>query len=172
MPPSPCQPVFAEPPLRLNVQTSDHSQVWSVYTLHETPPQGFLSGWGLLEDVAPTELVLLRSLCVDSERVFPAFVNDQLCVVIEQEFQASDCGDAWHEDARHVTERLCRSLLPRLRSASFIEAPMCGVVAEVGTTFCGRPTVMVALPARTTAPADVKRLLGAVLEFAYPNAHH
>ena len=169
---SPQLPRFTEPPLRMEVQTSDRAQLWSMYTLHESSPPGFDSGWALLHGLSPQERQCLERLCVvDSERVFPAVVNNELSVVVEQEFQASDCGDAWQEDSADVIGRLRRSLLPRLQSSSVGQMVQFGVVADPRVTFCGRPTLMVAMPASTTTPDDVRGVLNLVLGFAYPGLH-
>lgn len=86
---SPQLPRFAEPPLRMEVQTSNRAQLWSICTLHESPPLYFESGWALLDSLAPQERQCLQRLCVvDSERVFPAVENNELTVIVEQEFQA------------------------------------------------------------------------------------
>lgn len=169
---SPHHPRFAEPPLWMEVHTADQARLWSMYTLHEKPPLGFESGWALMSELSQDERQRLELLCaVDSERVFPAVVNDELCAVIEPEFLASDSGGAWYEDSAQVIARIRRSLLTRLQAASVADPLHCGVVADQAVTFCGRPTVMIALPSRIAGDCEVRRLLGEVLAFAYPAAH-
>lgn len=63
-----------------------------------------------------------ETLLASDESSF-ALVDHQLCVVIDQDFLASDCGDDWNESTACVVRRLHRSLTPeleRLVSKSFV----------------------------------------------------
>lgn len=95
-------------------------------------------------------------------------MNGKPCVVIEQEFQASDSGDDWPETSAEVITRLTRSLMPRLEGIDATEHSFSGVVADAQVTFCGRPTVYLALPAERTRPEAVVEVLRVVRTFAYP----
>lgn len=168
MPNTPSGQVSSTEPMHFSVQTLNGQQTWSYLTLHDEPPTGFTSGWALLTTLPPKVRADLKSLCVDSENTFPAVVNGEPCVVIEQEFQASDSGDDWPETRAEAIARLTRSLLPQLEQLGATEHSFSGIVADAQVTFRGRPTLYLALPAETTSPAQVRKCLAKVRAFAYP----
>lgn len=168
MPNTPSGQVSSTEPMHFSVHTLRGQQNWSYLTLHDEPPAGFTSGWALLNTLPPKVRADLKSLCVDSENTFPAVVNGEPCVVIEQEFQASDSGDCWPETSAEVMARLTRSLLPRLEGMGATEHSFSGVVADAQVTFCGRPTLYLALPADKTRPEAMVEALRLVHAFAYP----
>lgn len=162
---------FGKPPLQLTVETSTKAQAWSLYSLHKTAPPGFETGWALLDDLPLNDQGRVEALCVDSDHVFPAVVNDELCVVIEQEFQAADCGDDWPESSLQVVERLRRTLLLRLERLLPLKFARCGIVTDPTITFCGRPTLLVSVDARSATPEKVRNLVAEVRAFAYPGSN-
>lgn len=164
-------PSFDKPPLHLTVETSTETLAWSLYSLHKTAPPGFDTGWALLDDLPLSEQGRVEALCVDSDHVFPAVVNDELCVVIEQEFQAADCGDDWPESSLQVVERLRRTLLLRLERLLPSKFARCGIVTDPTITFCGRPTLLVSVDSRSATPEKVRNLVAEVLAFAYPGSN-
>lgn len=168
MPNTPSRQVSSTEPIHFSVYTFSGQQTWSYSTLHDEPPAGFDAGWALLDTLPPKVRGDLKSLCIDSENTFPAVVKGEPCVVIEQEFQASDAGDDWPESSAEVIARLRRSLLPRLERLGMTEHSFSGVVADAQVTFCGRPTFYLALPAERTRPEAVVEALRAVRSFAYP----
>lgn len=168
MPNTPSGQVSTTEPMHFSVQTLSGQQSWSYLTLHDEPPAGFESGWALLNTLPSKVRDDLKRLCVDPENTFPAVVNGEPCVVIEQEFQANDSGDDWPETSAEVTARLTRSLLPRLERMGATEHSFTGVVADAQMTFCGRPTLYLALPAEKTRPEAVVEALRVVHAFAYP----
>lgn len=168
MPNKPSGQVSATEPMRFSVHTLNGQQTWSYLTLHDEPPAGFESSWALLKTLPPKVRDDLKSLCVDPENTFPAVVNGEPCIVIEQEFQASDSGDDWPETSPEVVARLTRSLLPRMEHLGATEHSFSGVAADAKVTFCGRPTIYVALPADKARAEAVAELLGLVRSFAYP----
>lgn len=163
--------VSSTEPMHFSVHTLSGQQTWSYLTLHEEPLAGFESGWALLNTLPSKVRDDLKSLCVDSENTFPAVVNGEPCVVIEQEFQASDSGDDWLETSAEVVARLTRSLLPRLEGMGATEHSFSGVVADAQVTFCGRPTLLCALPTDSASAGQVRDLLSVVKGFAYPLPH-
>jgi hypothetical protein len=169
MPNTPSGQVSATEPMHFSVHTLRGLQTWSYQTLHDEPPAGFESGWTLLNTLPPKVRDDLKSLCVDPENTFPALVNGEPCIVIEQEFQAQDSGDDWHETSGEVIARLTRSLLPRMEHLGVTEHSFSGVVADAQVTFCGRPTFYLALPADKARAEVVVELLGVVRSFAYPS---
>jgi len=169
MPNTPSGQVSATAPMHFSVQTPNGQQSWSYQTLHDEPPVGFELGWALLNTLPPKVRDDLKSMCVDPESTFPAVVNGEPCVVIEQEFQASDSGDDWPETCAEVVARLARSLMPRLEGVGATEHSFSGVAADAKVTFCGRPTLYVALPAEKARAEAVAELLGVVRSFAYPS---
>lgn len=168
MPNTPSGQVSATEPMHLSVQTLNGQQSWSYLTLHDEPPAGFESGWALLNTLPSKVCDDLKRLCVDPENTFPGVVNGKPCVVIEQEFQASDSGDDWPETSAEVIARLTRSLMPRLENMGAAEHSFSGVAADARVTFCGRPTLYLALPADNTRPEAVVEVLRVVRTFAYP----
>jgi hypothetical protein len=168
MPNTPSGQVSSTEPMHLSVRTLAGPQTWSYVTLHAEPLEGYDSGWALLDTLPPKVLGDLKSLCIDPENTFPAVVNGEPCVVIEQEFQASDAGDDWPETGAEVIARLRRSLLPWLERLGMTKHSFSGVVADAQVTFCGRPTLYLALPAEKTRPEAVVEALRAVRSFAYP----
>lgn len=136
--------------------------------LHDEPPAGFESGWALLNTLPSKVCDDLRSPCVDPENTFPAVVNGEPCVVIEQEFQASESGEDWPETGVEVIARLTRSLMPRLQRLGVAEHSFSGVVADTRVTFCGLPTLYLAVPAESMRPAQVRKCLSTFKAFAYP----
>lgn len=168
MPNTPSGQVSATEPMHFSVHTLNGQQTWSYLTLHDEPPAGFESGWALLNTLPTKVCDDLKRLCVDPENTFPAVVNGEPCVVIEQEFQASDSGDDWPETGAEVMARLTKSLLPQLERLGATEHSFSGVVASAKVTFCGRPTLYLALPAKSTHPAQVRKCLETVRAFAYP----
>lgn len=168
MPNTPSGQVSATEPMHFSVHTLNGQQTWSYLTLHDEPPAGFESGWALLNTLPSKVCDDLKSLCVDPENTFPAVVNGEPCVVIEQEFQASDSGDDWPETSAEVIARLTRSLLPRLQRLGTTEHSFSGVVADARVTFCGRPTLYLALPADSASAGQVRAVLSVVEGFAYP----
>jgi hypothetical protein len=168
MPNTPSGQVSATEPIHFSVHTLSGQQTWSYLTLHDEPPAGFDPGWAPLNTLLPRVRDNLKSLCIDPENTFPAVVNGELCVVIEQEFQASDAGDDWPETSAEVIARLTRSLITRLKRLGFTEHSFSGVVADAQVTFCGRPTLYLALPAERTRPEAVVEVLRVVRSFAYP----
>lgn len=168
MPNTPSWQVSATEPMHFSVHTLNGQQTWSYLTLHYEPPAGFESGWALLNTLPPKVCDDLKRLCVDPENTFPGVVNGKPCVVIEQEFQASDSGDDWPETSAEVVARLTRSLLPQLERLGATEHSFSGVAADALVTFCGRPTLFVVLPATSMKPAQVAACLHMVKTFAYP----
>jgi hypothetical protein len=144
---------------------------WTYQTLHDEQPAGHGSGWLLLSSLPSKVRQELLGLCVDPENTFPAVVNGKPCVVIEQEFQASDAGDDWSETTSEVVARLRRALLPRLAPLLKDAESHVGIVADRAVTFCGRPTLFVALPVESTTPEHVSNVLNSVRGFAYPQSH-
>lgn len=144
---------------------------WAYQTLHDEPPEGYDSGWLLLSSLPSKVRQELLGLCVDPENTFPAVVNGKPCVVIEQEFQARDAGDDWPETGSEVIERLRRALLPKLGSLQGDVGGLAGIVADPAVTFCGRPTLFVALPAASSTGQQVSDVLRLVRGFAYPQTH-
>lgn len=168
MPNTPSGQVSSTEPMHFSVQTLNGQQSWSYLTLHDEPPAGFESGWALLNTLPSKVCDDLKRLCLDPENTFPGVVNGKPCVVIEQEFQASDSGDDWPETGAEVITRLTRSLMPRLEGIGGTEHSFSGVVADAQVTFCGRPTLYLALPADKTSPEAVAEALQVVHAFAYP----
>jgi hypothetical protein len=161
-------PHSAAPPDHFIVQTLAGTESWAFQSLHQEAPFGFDTGWQLLEALPVEVRQQLERGCVDTDTCFPAVVDGKPCVVVEQEFQALDAGDDWPEKTSAVVARLTRHLLPRLAaSAAPAEAAAIGVVADVRTTFQGRPTVLVALPA-WVQPETVRSVLSCLRDFAYP----
>jgi hypothetical protein len=161
----------AVPPDHFIVHTLGGTKSWAFQSLHREAPVGFETGWQLLEELPVEVRQQLERGCVDTDTCFPAVVDGQPCVVIEQEFQALDAGDDWPEKASAVVTRLTRHLLPRLAaSAASAGAVAIGVAADVRTTFRGRPTVFVALPA-PVQPETVRSVLSCLRGFAYPQPH-
>lgn len=161
----------AAPPDHFIVHTLGGTESWAFQSLHREAPQGFKTGWKLLEELPVEVRQHLEHGCVDTDACFPAVIDGKPCVVVEQEFQALDSGDDWPEKASAVVTRLTRHLLPRLAtSVAPAEASAIGVVADVRTTFRGRPTVLVALPA-PVQPETVRSVLSCLRGFAYPQPH-
>lgn len=159
----------AAPPDHFIVHTLGGTESWAFQSLHQEAPVGFDTGWRLLEDLPVEVRRQLERGCVDTDACFPAVVDGKPCVVVEQEFQARDSGDDWPEEAAEVVARLKRHLLPRLAaSAAPAEAAAIGVVSDGRTTFCGRPTVFVALPA-SVRPETARRVMTCLRDFAYPS---
>jgi hypothetical protein len=155
----------------LNAYTLGGSERWVYQTLHDEPPPGYRSGWLLLSHLPAQVRRDLLSLCVDPENTFPALFNGEPCVVIEQEFQASDAGDEWPETGSQVVERLRRALLSKLEPLLKKHGGLAGIVADPSVTFCGRPTLFVALPAASSSSEQVRDVLRSVRGFAYPESH-
>ncbi len=121
----------------------------------------------------PLELRQAVALVGDTDDVFLAEVDGRRSVVVQQEFMASDAGDAWHESAPEVTKRLQRSLLPRLLGQlSAAEGAIAGVAHDRTVTFLGRPTVFVALPEAEASAARVADIVAELRRFAYGRACH
>ncbi len=161
----------AAEPLSISVHTLAGEQTWSYVTLHEDSPSGLKSGWTHLDSLPPEVRDDLKQLCIDPENTFPAVVNGAPCVVIEQEFQASDSGDDWPETGGQVISRLQLGLLPKVKQLCTPAADaLMGIVADPKLTFCGRPTLFVALPVRSTTTEMTRSLLHAIKGFAYPEA--
>lgn len=161
----------AVPPDHFIVHTLGGTASWAFQSLHREAPEGFKTGWQLLEELPVEVRQQLERGCVDSEACFPAVIDGKPRVVVEQEFQALDSGDDWPEKASAVVTRLTRHLLPRLvASATSAGAVAIGVAADVRTTFRGRPTVLVALPA-SVQPETVRSVLSCLRDFAYPQRH-
>jgi hypothetical protein len=161
----------AAPPDHFIVHTLGGTESWAFQSLHQEAPVGFDTGWQLLEELPVEVRQQLERGCVDTDTCFPAVVDGKPCVVVEQEFQAFDSGDDWPEQASAVVARLTRHLLPKLAAlAAPAEAAAIGVVADVRTTFRGRPTVLVALPA-SVQPEKVRSVLSCLRAFAYPQLH-
>jgi hypothetical protein len=158
-------------PSVLTAHTLVGADRWAYQTLHDEPPAGYGSGWLLLSSLPSEVRQELLGLCVDPENTFPAVVNGTPCLVIEQEFQASDAGDDWPETGSEVIERLRRALLPKLGSLQGDVGGLAGIVADPAVTFCGRPTLFVALPAETTTRDEVRAALSMVRAFAYPSSY-
>jgi hypothetical protein len=169
MPNTPSGQASLTEPMHFSVHTLDGQQTWSYVTLHDEPPADFALSWALLDTLPPKVRGVLKGLCIDPENTFPAVVNGEPCVVIEQEFQASDAGDDWPEASAEVIARLRRSLFPRLVRLG-AEHSFFGVVADPGVTFCGRPTLFVALPVGHVSAREVQTVLAAIKSFAYPVA--
>lgn len=146
------------------------TELWDYKVLLDRPPADSGAGWTLLAELPASTALQLHALCADHEQVFPALVNEKPCVVIEQEFQASDAGDAWPETSLEVVERLRRALLPKLEPLLKDHGSLAGIVAEPSMTFCGRPTLFVALPAASSTPQQVSDVLCLVRGFAYPKS--
>jgi hypothetical protein len=158
-------------PLFISVHTLAGERTWSYVTLHEDSPSGLNSGWAHLDSLPSKVRDDLKRLCVDPESTFSAVVNSEPCVVIEQEFQASDSSDDWPETAAEVVARLKRSLLPRVAALLRESAGAAvGVAVDPGFTFCGRPTVLVVLPVDDCNERLVRAVLECVHSFAYPVA--
>lgn len=154
------------------VRTRSGEQSWEICTPHPNIPDEIQFGRDSIEDFSNEEQKLIDQLLVDRERVFPAAINSQLYVVIEQEFQAKDSGDDWPENTKQVTERICRKLIPKIEAAMEAENILCGVVADRNFTFCGRPTLLVALSPFSSNAKKVGEVLNIVLSFAYPHQPH
>lgn len=155
-------------PLFISVHTLAGEQTWSYVALHEVSPSGLKRGWAHLNSLPSKVRADLKRLCVDPENTFPAVVNGEPCVVIEQEFQACDSNDDWPETSAEVIRRLQRSLLPKVNQLSAsVEGALLGVAADPKVTFCGRPTLFVALPAQATNPALMDELMTSIRKFAY-----
>jgi hypothetical protein len=58
--------------------------------------------------------------------------------------------------------------MPRLERVGTAEHSFSGVVTDARVTFCGRPTVYLALSADKTSPEAVAEALRVVHAFAYP----
>lgn len=144
--------------------------LWRYEALHGEPPSGPSTGWRPLCDLPHEVAEQVQGLCIDPENSFPAIVNEQVCAVIEQEFQAADAGDDWPEAGSQVLERLRRRLLPALDHALRGRSAMVAVVTDPAVTFCGRPTLFAALPVGAATVEDVATALTLVREFAYPTA--
>ena len=157
--------------MQFPVHALEGTALWDYKVLLDRPLTDTHAGWTLLGDLPASTVGQLRALCVDHERTFPALVNEEPCVVIEQEFQASDAGDDWPETTPEVVERLRRALLPRLAPLLKGNDSQVGIVADPAVTFCGRPTLFVALPAASTTPEHVSDVLDGVRGFAYPQSH-
>jgi hypothetical protein len=157
-------------PLRFLAHMANEDLAWSYEALHDEPLSGPSIGWRPLGDLPQGPADQVQALCIDPENSFPAVVNGQVCVVIEQEFQAADAGDDWPESAGQVLERLRRRLLPAVEHALRGRGAMVGVVTDPAVTFCGRPTLLAALPAGLATVGDVGAALALVREFAYPSA--
>ncbi len=157
-------------PLRFLAHMANQDLVWTYEALHDEPLSGPTTGWRPLGDLPQGAAEQVQALCIDPENSFPAVVNGQVCVVIEQEFQAADAGDDWPEAASQVLERLRRRLLPAVEHALHERGAMVGVVADPAVTFCGRPTLFAALPAGSATVGDVGAALTLVRDFAYPSA--
>jgi hypothetical protein len=161
----------AAPPAHFIVHTLGGIESWAFQSLHSEPPEGFETGWQLLEELPVEVRQQLERGCVDSDACFPAVIDGKPCVVVEQEFQALDSGDDWPETASAVVTRLTRHLLPTLAaSAASAGAVAIGVAADVRTTYRGRPTVLVVLPV-SVQPETVRRLMTCLRDFAYPQPH-
>jgi hypothetical protein len=157
--------------MQLPVHALEGTEHWDYKVLLDRPPADTHAGWSLLGELPVGTVNQLRALRVDSEQTFPALVDGTPCLVIEQEFQASDAGDDWPETGSEVIERLQRALLPKLESLQGDVGGLAGIVADPAVTFCGRPTLFVALPAETTTPDGVRAVLSMVRAFAYPSSH-
>jgi len=157
--------------MQLPVHAVEGTELWDYKVLLDRPTTDTHAGWTLLGELPTSTVGQLRTLCVDHERTFPALVNDEPCVVIEQEFQASDSGDDWPETVPQVVERLRRALLPRLAPLLKDNGSQVGIVADRAVTFCGRPTLFVALPAASSTAQQVSDVLRLVRGFAYPQSH-
>ncbi|MES2950467.1 MAG: hypothetical protein V4858_18130 [Pseudomonadota bacterium] len=164
---TPSGQVGATEPMHFSIHTLSGQQTWSYLTLHDEPPAGFDSGWALLNRLPSKVRNDLKSLCADPENTFPAVVNGEACVVIEQEFQASDSGDDWPETSAEAIARLTRSLLPSLKRRDTTEHSFFGNVADAQVTFRGRTTLYLALPADSASAGQVRVLLSVVKGFAY-----
>jgi hypothetical protein len=164
-------PTHAVTVMQLQVHAFEGTENWDYKVLLDRPPADIHAGWGLLGELPAGTVSQLRALCVDSDQTFPALVDGTPCLVIEQEFQAGDAGDDWPESSSLVVERLRRALLPKLGSLQGDVGGLAGIVADPAVTFCGRPTLFVALPAETTTPDGVRAVLSMVRAFAYPSAH-
>lgn len=116
----------------------------------------------------PLELRQAVALVGDTDDVFLAKVDGRRSVVVQQEFMASDAGDAWHESAAEVTKRLQRSLLPRLLGQLTVaEGAITGIAQDPKATFLGRPTVFVALPMAAASAARVAEVVASLRRYAY-----
>lgn len=157
--------------MQFPVHAVEGTELWDYKVLLDRPPTDTHAGWTLLGELPASTVGQLRALCVDHEQTFPALVNGTPCVVIEQEFQASDAGDDWPETAAEVVERLRRALLPRLAPLLKDNGSPVGIVADPAVTFCGRPTLFLALPAASATSDNVRDVLRLVRGFAYPGTH-
>lgn len=121
----------------------------------------------LREPLSP-DLRQAVTLVGDTDDVFLAEVDGLHSIVVQQEFMASDAGDAWPESAAEVTARLQRSLLPRLQERLVdVEGAITGVASDPQVTFMGRPTVFVALPEAEASAARVAGVVASVRRYAY-----
>jgi hypothetical protein len=157
-------------PLKFLAHMANQDLVWTYEALHDEPLSGPMTGWRPLEGLPQGAAEQVQALCIDPENSFPAVVNGQVCVVIEQEFQSADAGDDWPEAVSQVLERLRRRLLPAVEHALHERGAMVGVVADPAVTVCGRPTLFAALPAGSATVGDVGAALTLVRDFAYPSA--
>lgn len=157
--------------MQLPVHVIDGTELWDYVELLASPPADTHACWTLLGELPAGTVNQLRALCVDSEQTFPAQVDGTPCLVIEQEFQARDAGDDWPETGSEVIERLRRALLPRLAPLLKDNGSQVGIVADRAVTFCGRPTLFVALPAASSTAQQVSDVLRLVRGFAYPQSH-
>lgn len=163
-------PNLAVAAMHFPVHAVEGTALWDYKVLLDRPPADSGAGWALLAELPASTARQLHTLCVDHEQAFPALVNEKPCVVIEQEFQARDAGDDWPETTPEVVERLRRALLPKLEPLLKDHGRLAGIVAEPSMTFCGRPTLFVALPAASSTPQQVSDVMCLVRGFAYPKS--
>lgn len=164
-------PTHAVAAMQLPVHAVEGTELWDYKILLDRPPADTHAGWALLGELPASTTGQLRSLCLDDEQTYPALVDGKPSVVVEQEFQSSDAGDDWPETASEVVERLRRALLPRLAPLLKDNGSHVGIVADRAVTFCGRPTLFVALPAASSTQQQVSDVLRLVRGFAYPQSH-
>lgn len=154
--------------LQMDALTLDGPQRWTYQNLVEVPLSSASSDWRLLSDLSQAEQEQVKNLNLDQDRRFPGIVNGRTCAIVEQEFQARDSGDEWPESVEQVKRRLLAHLLPRL-SPYGVDGAVIGILGDPTTTFCGRPTVWVAVPSDRATASNLNQIEQTLRDFAYPS---
>lgn len=126
------------------------------------------SAWAFAPVLGEVEVVMHEDLLVSDECSI-ALVDEKLCLVVDQDFLCADSGDESKESTKEVVERLKARLLPELER---IVGSCPGARASVGYgqhLRRERPTVLVAVPVEGATPELVKKIVGKVLNYAFPS---